>query len=74
MTTILNGKISSEGRHFTGCFIISLKEEIAKKKYAVINYETIGRSKMVGWKVGDFLSIEVNYSIGPDAILVKEIC
>lgn len=73
MKAIIETYAIKEGQFFEGCFIFGLKKPIDELKFGVINYGTVGRCKLGAAKSGDYLSIEVIYKKGPEAILIKEI-
>lgn len=73
MKAIIETEKVFEAKYFEGCFTFKLRSPIAGKNYGVINYETKGKEKLVNLKTGDFLSVEVKYKIGPEAILITEI-
>lgn len=73
MKTIIETKGVREAKYFDGCFLFELKKPVDGKRFGVINYETIGKQKLSNLKTGDFLSAEVKYKVGPEAILIKEI-
>lgn len=63
-----------EAKFHKGCFLFQLKKPIDGKEFGVINYETVGRSKLFPLSTGDCISFEAEYQVGPDkAILIKEI-
>lgn len=73
MKTIIETDVVYEGKFHKGTFLFELREPVDNKQFGVINYNTIGKWKLAGLKTGDFLSAEVEYEIGPEAILIKEI-
>lgn len=73
MKTIIETEKVLEAKFFKGCFVFKLRNPIDGKNYGVINYETKGKEKLFNLKTGDFLSVEIKYRIGPEAILIKEI-
>lgn len=56
-----------------GCFTFKLREAIDGKWFGVINYETVGRERIPSIYSGESFGALVEYKVGPDAILIKEI-
>lgn len=56
-----------------GCFAFRLKEPIDGKCFGVINYETVGKERVPSIYSGESFAAAVEYKVGPDAILIKEI-
>lgn len=56
-----------------GCYVFKLRNPIDGKLFGVINYETIGKQRLPSLETGEAFCSSVEYKVGPDAIIIKEI-
>lgn len=56
-----------------GYYTFRLRKPIDGKHFGVIDHETVGKQRIPSLETGESFYSLVEYKVGPDAILIKEI-